>query len=439
LELIQRGVLIIFDEFQLIKNRSTAQHKACRTLTSTVINAGGRSRIMMLSGTAVETSEQVINIMYLLGIMKHRNISVFKKETLDFKLYAGRELRDVCLNYDPETTSHILEEEPFSPTNGKAVCYRLFIEVVKPHISFAMPPPELFTGVKLDCANEYYNINEEDGHMLENAIRSLNTATRYNKRTNDVDLGSRPNWKSITNALRNIEIAKIKTFIRSARHILETEPRSKVAVFCSYLIPINAIIEDLSKDYGVVKLTGAIKKEKRPERIRAFQEDNDKIRVIVANITVASQGISLDDTIGTRPRYAFLTPTYKIQHQQQAPYRFYRATTASTATVRVVYCKCMENLHVTETSIILALARKSKVMKDILTTQVKHGVIFPGDYKSIYEGDPNHIEVTEKITTVTSITKSSKVAITSIPRNIISVKGSSGRGQRNIVIKQTLV
>lgn len=434
-DLIQRGVLIIFDEFQSIKNGTITQRKACQTLTSEIINMGGRSRIILLSGTAVETPDQVIDLMYLLGIMRHRNLSVFRKDTSEFKLYAAQELKNFCMNVNAEETIELLENEPFSPTNCKNVCYNLFMRIVVPHMSFTMTPPDLGKA-ELDCGNAFYTIDSKDAKELENAIISLNTATRYNKEKNDVD--SHPNWQSITNALRKIEIAKVKTFIRIARQTLETVPHSKVAIFLSYLIPIKSVIDELSKDYGVVKLTGSVKPEKRPELISAFQEDNDKVRVMVANITIASQGISLDDTLGTRPRFAFITPTYKIQHQQQAPYRFYRADTKSTATVRVVYCECVDNLHVTENSIILALSRKTKVMKDILAQQVKNGVIFPGDYKSYYENNSKHMEVTEKITTTTVIKRTNKNTIVNIPRNFISVKNSNGRIQRNIVLAPTL-
>lgn len=437
-ELIKRGVLIIFDEFQSIKNGSTTQRKACQTLTSEVINMGGRSRIIMLSGTAVETADQVLDLMYLLGIMRHRNISVFKKDTSELKLYAAQELKNFCMKLDPEETTQLLENEPFNPTNCKNVCYNLFMGVIVKHMSFTMTPPDLGKA-ELDCGNAFYTIESKDAKELENAIISLNTATRYNKKTNEVDYGSHPNWKSITNALRKIEIAKVKTFIRIARQTLETVPHSKVAIFLSYLIPIKSVIDELSKDYGVVKLTGSVKPEKRPELIAAFQEDSDRVRVIVANITIASQGISLDDTLGTRPRFAFITPTYRIQHQQQAPYRFYRTDTKSTATIRIVYCECADNLHVTENSIILALARKSKVMKDILAAQVKSGVIFPSDYKAYYENNAKHMEVVEEITTTTVIKRTSKNPISNIPRNFISVRNSNGRIQRNIVLMPTLI
>jgi SNF2 family DNA or RNA helicase len=164
---------------------------------------------------------------------------------------------------------------------------------------------------------------------LIKAINLLNTAVRYNEEANSVDIQG-DNMASITKALMKIEDAKVKTFIRLGKLVLENDPTSKVGIFVNYTTSLEKITESF-KDYNPIILHGKIPKEKRQRLIDDYQKPDLTHRVIIANLQVCSTGIDLDDKHGGFKRYAFASPNYVILALQQLIYRFRRTNSKSSA------------------------------------------------------------------------------------------------------------
>jgi hypothetical protein len=234
----------------------------------------------------------------------------------------------------------------------------------------------------IDCKNGYFNIkDDEDKAKLIDAISTLHSATKYNDKTGTVEVG-KDNLGSISRSLMKIEESKINTIARISLEILTKVPNSKVGIFVNYSSSIEKL-NDLLATYNPVLLHGSITKEKRQVNIEKFQEPNLNYRVIIANLQVGSTGIDLDDKTGNYPRFALGSPNYIIQNLHQLTYRFLRRDTMSQANFRFVYGKCGRK----EVSILNALARKSKVMKETLDEQVEANIKFPGEYDEEVEVD----------------------------------------------------
>ena len=111
----------------------------------------------------------------------------------------------------------------------------------------------------------------------------------------------------------------------------------KVIIFVSYTNSLLRTCEGL-KQFDPLKLYGETSIRQRANVIQAFQTDDMK-RLIVSNIKVGGTGIDLHDTVGNRPRFTFIVPTYSISDVHQAGGRAYRQGTMSTSTIRLVHGK----------------------------------------------------------------------------------------------------
>ena len=196
--------------------------------------------------------------------------------------------------------------------------------------------------------------------------------------------------KSITTALLITQNAKYEIFARCAKYILNTNKTNKVVLFFDYDKPINNAYDLLIK-YNPVIINGKVNKKLRPALISKFQEPNSESRLLIFNMSVGCEGISLDDTNGNFKRYVFGAPNYYIMRMHQMSRRFYRASTKSEPIIYYIYGICgME-----ETSIINSLAKKNNVMKETLLLQVDEGIVFPGDYPQLIEqsNDENELNL----------------------------------------------
>lgn len=101
--------------------------------------------------------------------------------------------------------------------------------------------------------------------------------------------GYRAVFTKISRLRHELGLAKVDKSAEFIENILEQE--NKVIVFAHHQDVIDLLAEKL-KDYGVVTLTGSTDTNRRGEIIRRFQED-DSVRVIVASIRAASEGITL--------------------------------------------------------------------------------------------------------------------------------------------------
>lgn len=106
-----------------------------------------------------------------------------------------------------------------------------------------------------------------------------------------------------------------------------------IAVFYIELAKkINALFGGMSK-----LIIGETPSMKRNKYIDKFQENNLKLRIIVANANIISMGINLDDTHGCFPRICLLSPNYYAISTSQLYMRFSRANTKSMATIKFIY------------------------------------------------------------------------------------------------------
>lgn len=387
---LDEGLLLIADEFHHVKNKGTAQQLALAAMGKAIRAKRNSSRIILLSGTPFDKHTHVIAMLNTIGILKSDKMAQYDLASGITVLEGAGEIRDHCARVNPKLTAEILEEEPFGHGNYARVCYRLWLEVLLPVMTSAMPSPK--TGNKVSCFNGYHNLSADGRKLLDVGIGKLASATNYDEKTETVASNPRNegSFGEITRALVMIEKAKAEIFVRRALEELRDHPRKKVVLFFNYsetLYRVRSEIQRADKSLNILVLTGDIKKAERPAILAAFQQHNTDYRILLCNKKITSEGIDLDDTDGKFPRIGFTSADYDILKSHQIPGRFDRMTSKSDATVIVVYGKSGKK----ETSILAAMARKSKVMKENLKKQKEEGVVFPGDYPIIEESDDGPI------------------------------------------------
>ena len=375
--IVEEGCLLVFDEVQNFKNKND-QFMACQTLTTTILRSGGTSRIMFLSGTPFDKEKHSIHMMEMMGLIRSHKLYIYSKEENKLKLLGAQELVDFCKLTDPKGTLQLLKDHPFSKENVHHVCYLLFQKIVKKNLSRAMPPPKL--DVEPDSKNGYYKIvNDEDRTNLIKGIIQLQSSVMYNEKTGAIDV-SRGNFSMINPSLHKIEKSKVNSFVRVAKKYLDDKPTCKVVLAFNFGDSIESAKEQLG-DYNPLVLNGSVLKHQRKNIIDKFQENNNTYRVLICNVIVASTGIDLDDKFGGHPRYAFVSPNYRILDLHQFIYRFYRSDTKGMSFVRFFY----GDIGRKETSILNSISKKSNVMKDTTEEYTGKDMKYPGDLESEVE------------------------------------------------------
>ena len=390
LELVERGLLLVLDEMQNIKNISD-QLLACQELIRPIresFKKGGKSRVILLSGSPIDKKEQVIHIYKALGIMKSKKITCFNPALFVQQWSGMTEIQDYMYANFPRAQIDRIRDELFITEyqfNARVLyeyCYALFQRVMKHHLSHAMPPHN--HAIKITKNNAFYNISASDQQILYRGIELLSNATNFNSQNDEVNFGHNgiEAIKRIQSALLIIETGKIGILTRIAKQTLEANPNQKVVICVNYTATINDLVQNLSC-YHPLRLNGSVSNKARIDILEKFQAPNNTHRLIIGNLLVCSTGIDLDDQDGRFPRLCLVNPNYSTIILYQLSHRFHRAETKSDSTIHFVFGKGEKK----ELSILNALAKKTTVMKETTQLQVEHGVIFPGEYPEFQEGE----------------------------------------------------
>lgn len=384
--LVKEGVLLILDEMQHLKNVSS-QFAACQTLIRAITDscaAGGRSRVLLLSGSPIDKQEQAVTLFRTVSIMRHAELCKFNPGTRTMELRGVSEIVDFCRSVDNLATERILATRRYwycSESVMRPMCYTLFQEVLKPNFSNAMLPPAL--AGTLHKWNAFYRVDDEaDRTALLGGVRALESAVHYNRDTGQVSMAEGvDSLRALCAALVRIENAKIRTFARVALKALRSDPQRKVVICLNYTDSLQRL-KALLANYTPLVLNGAVPKHERKRIIDDFQVPSDEHRVLLGNASVCSTGIDLDDKHGAWPRLALISPNYSTLTLYQLGHRFQRMDTKSDGTVHMVFAK-----HAHELPILNALARKGSIMRETTPEQAEAGIKFPGEYPSWVEED----------------------------------------------------
>jgi hypothetical protein len=382
-DMVREGTLLVLDEIQNVKNMSV-QHTACAALMKEIVDSGGRSRVVLLSGSPIDKQQQVVTLFHFLGILPPG------RQLCEFSEGFGRgfvptgilDVETFCKELEPSSKVYQGRKRCRDERSCNQYAYELFQGVFKGKLAHSMQPPVLQqTLVK---RNGFFHIESEaDMQLLTKGVEMLSRVCGFNHQNQTINFGGRSGaevMRTISLALQQIETAKTATLARLARKSLLSSPGRKVALCVNYC----ATVTDLSRllaDFDPLVVNGALGCKRRAERIEQFQAPDSSRRLIICNVTVCSSGIDLDDKHGGFPRDVYISPMYNTITLYQLCHRFLRMDTRSSSNIYMVY-----GVGAVEQRVLDALGLKSRVMKETTEDQVAAGIQFPGDYPDYLEG-----------------------------------------------------
>jgi superfamily II DNA or RNA helicase len=283
---VDKNVIFIFDEVHRCKYLSTMNAKLLLAAKET------GNKILMLSATVVEKPIEFVTFAYVLGFSTNlRVLSDWIK-----KLSA------------PAKTIHTMLYPKENPLASRLTIEELgdkFPETQITAETYSMKGSNEISKVYEQIAEKIKKYKEEGEHS-KFIIAKLQTE------------------------FRNIELLKIPTFIELAKDYIENG--YSVVIFVNYTDTLNMLAKELDTN---ILIHGGQTVNERDANVEAFQ--NDKSRILIANIRAGGVGISLHDINGKYPRVSLISPTQSATNLIQALGRIHRSGGKSKSLQRIIF------------------------------------------------------------------------------------------------------
>jgi hypothetical protein len=354
-EWIDKGILLILDEFAHVKNRDTESFMYVKALTDALQTRRSPSCLGVLSAIPIDQWEQIMALYDAIGFTLGSPIR-------DLKHVTEEDARDIyfsCREYErlfkvqqPQAQAIATKLLQLTTMSDQAVyqalphtgnkkrqllIVELYLGVVKPLIVVA---GEAVYHVTNYFGLGYYNVDKNDKALYRDLIDDLRILAE--KPVRGRRRGERPN---ITRILVDLERVKVPMFVDIANHWLTAVPKgalgNKIVFYLNYIEWMNELharIQASHPNVGIAIINAKLypKSADRLGVIDKFQEPNDKIRILIID-SVASEGIDLMDKNGAWPRLMAVSPSFRYGTMRQASGRIFSPLSRSDDLIRVVY------------------------------------------------------------------------------------------------------
>lgn len=365
-DLVDQGIMLIFDEGQSTKNLSQ-QFKAASKLTGYIANLEQTSSIFtLLSGTLFSDESNPTNLVQVLGLASGRILTGTGRN--EKATHYFDELLDNCRKIDLILTNTVVHRSANQAPS--AVAYQLMMRVIKQSLVSSMPLSE--ASYKKEIYNAFYDLSPEQEEKFSSSLNELIRSTQFFE-------GRVKKRISASQTLRLMELAKVDLFARLANEELNKNPNTKVIISLNYLDSIRMLTPQFRK-FGLGLIQGSCETEDRKRTIDRFNEPNTKMRVLLCTSRTGSVGISLHDTDGKFPRVMLISPSHFLDYQYQCTFRICRVGTKSDTKVVFVYGVSSKRNFDLEMRIISALEIKSGVLREFSDFGDQEQMLYPGDY-----------------------------------------------------------
>lgn len=404
-EAVKRGILLVFDEHHLTKNRNSARSQATGTLIRYVVEAFReaqededflekfRTRVYLCSATHIDKKSQTLNLLINMGIVYGNLIThtAGVTDTQNYMLLMDEAIRLAQLeDYQKKSGKDLLRKlndkyngDLFNVRGGEftakqpskairadtdGVMYEVTRLIILPLITSEMPPfiPRLTFNAFFD-----FTTRQSERLYLDSLIKMVE-AVGLSKR------GER--LKALGKGLRMSQQACIPTAVDFLISFLKEKPTNKVCLVAKYLEGILDLAVSLFKaaGYGVLYMTGKTTMKQRDEILFKFQQKNSNHRVLLFTTQLAS-GFDAHDLDGDFERRIVMLRDYSPTDIDQAAGRFYRRNMKSFGG-----CYLFNSLRygALQAKITEILTEKSQVLKEVSLDVFKKGMErnFPGFY-----------------------------------------------------------
>jgi len=369
-DLINKGVMFVFDEMAAVKNLDTLTFKAIHTIVREVVSPNSKSRIINASAIPLDNQNQFMTLCQVLGIVRSR--SYWQYDNQDKYILTGIvELINWCRIKDGRTTLTLLrpymKEKDYDSCRHRdewsidslelidltkhtipnlvADLFRLVVRKVVCHQMRRSDIGSKSMDQSAPIVNAFYRVMDSNGidqvdhSLLAEGGRLLQSAIEHRSKR---DGRSVINQSELNAGFRITGNSMLRVLYYIVREGLQKEPNRKFILGVWYISHIKWLQEALS-DFNSRTLYGEIDPEERTRIIQQFQADNGHCRVIIANPMIAAEGIDLDDQHGNRPRTMLIVPGNRFMKLVQFTHRVWRLNTKSPnqTHIRIIYSSQM--------------------------------------------------------------------------------------------------
>lgn len=384
-KLLEKGVFLIIDESQKLKNDSD-QHFACVELIYSLCQKEpATSKVLHLTASFIDKPGNWKNLMRCFGYTKRKEILEHRNNRKEsHENYGIDEIKSVAYNLDREEARKIFREYNLNSRNIPVILNLLWVRVFRKYVVIPISDPvyvhpETKIPFKRSRYNAFYELDDEGRERADKAIRRLKQARVFG---DDGYINFRvvnANFSLIQKSLMELCRAKLTTIVRLASEDLESHPTRKLVISIPFIDGQELVFEKL-KIYNPLILNGNVKMDERPEIIDKFNEPNTDCRVLIMTPQVGGTGVSLHDTHGGFPRRMRLVPTYDFGASFQSAGRTYRRKLMSDVEIFIIYAA-----NASLESILLNSLIKSKICNDVMIPGSNR--VFPGNYDIFIENE----------------------------------------------------
>lgn len=412
LDLVTRGIMLIVDECDSVKNRS--YQNRCISEMAKAVHYSEISKLALIAYIPADDNAMFKNLVYASGFVNMDEFSIFGHNVIEgidpavlgeierferrlrnmgFGAEIGNEaskrLTDDFLEFSKNLMSGMQADiEVFWITTLQAggfhdrAAFERFVErITKPRDTFNQR--DLFRRFSFSMTvdqrayeifNGFYILGKYENDLLVESAERLERLLRIRTK------GDMP---EVLKQFKNIEIAKIPTVFRLINAELQENPNRKVIVFLTYHDSMNLLelymdVLKIEQDIDFRIVNSKVSANERSRIFSRFQQPDTSLRVLITSIRVGGVGLDLDDQHGGFPRTSLIVPGFAMIKCVQAQGRTLRAKTKSLPKTIYVYSK-----YPTDFNIYHKMIMKSRMGRGFQAEGTF--TIFPGDLDEIYE------------------------------------------------------
>lgn len=388
-DMINRGMLLVFDEYQNVKNEGVRKGAAsalnCPIYTPRGDGQGMLSRYAILSATPMDAIEQITGFLKFTGFIRSKKMSNTSRDSkykvggqFEYKEHGLGDLIAHCERMDPITTAEIVNAQVINKHNLNEVVENLFCRIIRRAVCRSMPCPFFGTFRVIFC-----DLGATT-QAYKQLVAELAAMTRFDSATGTVVVDQN-NMKDVNAQHQKMETAKIPLFAKRTRKGLIEKPHDKFVIAGFFTETLHAQLSML-EDFNPGLINGEVKDvDVRQRLVDEFQAHStvSNRRLLVINAKAGGVGISLHDTHGNNRRHMLISSSAYAMCTHQTAGRVCRMGQLSEPVVEILCVKGCEE----EVRILDALAKKTDKMRKYVDEEGARHVKYPGEYPVVYEDD----------------------------------------------------
>src|SRR5206468_6456798 len=241
-KLVDKKMLLVFDENQFAKNPKSLNCKACHALAKEVVRVNNGSRISLDSATPVDMEPFVESVLKLAGVITMDDLFVYNPGNKTYDLQGYAQLVQYCNQLNPKLTAD-LQHTYMKAGTIRSSMYQLYVQIAKYGFVYTMPKPIINS--KFYGTSTFMMMDPVDLKKLNAGLTELKDAVNY--KDDGTVVYNKDGIAKVIKSMVMMEDAKINMFYKVVENTLEYVQNSKVILYVWHNDTVDILMNKLSK------------------------------------------------------------------------------------------------------------------------------------------------------------------------------------------------